>query len=78
LQDAVPVADPAVEAGRHPTPLRGEVPDPASPPPGCPFHPRCPIAVARCATDVPPLVEHRAGQFAACHLAGEPVAPDRA
>ena len=41
LQEAVPIADPAVEATRRVETLVGEVPDPADPPPGCPFHPRC-------------------------------------
>ena len=46
----------------------GEVPDPADPPSGCVFHPRCPIAVDRCATEVPELRPIR-GARAACHLA---------
>jgi oligopeptide/dipeptide ABC transporter ATP-binding protein len=48
-------------AGQPPT---GEAP------PGCPFHPRCPIAVARCSTDVPAIRELGVGHTVACHLAG--------
>jgi peptide/nickel transport system ATP-binding protein len=38
-------------------------------PPGCAFHPRCPLAVARCRTEAPALREARPGAWAACHLA---------
>ncbi len=48
-------------AGQPPS---GEVP------PGCPFHPRCPIAVARCSTDIPAIRELGVGHTVACHLAG--------
>ena len=48
--------------------LTGDVPSPIAPPPGCPFHPRCPIAEARCKSEVPPLSEKAAGHAAACHL----------
>ena len=47
--------------------LGGDVPSPLDPPPGCPFHPRCPIAVDRCSREVPQLVD-RGGHKAACHL----------
>jgi oligopeptide/dipeptide ABC transporter ATP-binding protein len=69
LLSAVPIPDPEVEARRERVVLRGEVPSPLSPPPGCVFHPRCPIAVARCAAEVPALREIRPGHWAACHLA---------
>ena len=52
----------------------GEPPSPASPPPGCPFHPRCPLAVELCKTVVPPLVRKVSGQLAACHVV--PDAPE--
>jgi peptide/nickel transport system ATP-binding protein len=61
LLDAVP--DLAM-SGRARTPVGGEVPNPIDPPPGCPFHPRCPKAVARCRAQVPEFVED-----VACHLA---------
>jgi oligopeptide/dipeptide ABC transporter ATP-binding protein len=51
--------------------LQGEPPKPTAPPSGCAFHPRCPIAQAVCAEQTPALLEWRAGQFAACHFAGE-------
>jgi peptide/nickel transport system ATP-binding protein len=51
--------------------LQGEVADPSNPPPGCPFHPRCPYAVDRCRTAVPPLRELRPGHMVACHRADE-------
>ncbi len=38
-------------------PIAGELPSPLSPPPGCHFHPRCPLAEERCRSIVPPLVE---------------------
>jgi len=48
--------------------LGGEVPNPASPPPGCRFHPRCPKALPVCSTDTPDWRELKPGHFAACHL----------
>ncbi len=55
----------------HPPPpaLRGEPPSPITPPPGCAFHPRCPVAIARCAQDDPAPVRCGTGHLAACHLA---------
>ena len=49
--------------------LPGEPPDATSPPPGCVFHPRCPLAVDRCRTEVPPLRPLGPGRRAACHRA---------
>jgi oligopeptide/dipeptide ABC transporter ATP-binding protein len=69
LLSAVPIPDPALEARRERTVLRGEVPSPLNPPSGCVFHPRCPIAVDRCAAAVPQLREIRAGHLTACDLA---------
>jgi oligopeptide transport system ATP-binding protein len=63
LLSAVPIPDPAVEAGRERTVLGGEVPSPLNPPSGCVFHPRCPIAIDDCSRAVPELrqihPEHR-------------------
>jgi len=51
--------------------LAGEVASPASPPPGCYFHPRCPFAVERCRAEPPALREVAPGHLARCHLAEE-------
>ena len=67
LISAVPVVDP--DSKRQRIILPGEVPSPIHPPPGCPFHPRCPIAEARCRTEIPTLRELASGHDAACHLA---------
>jgi len=69
LLSAVPIPDPVLEAQRERVVLGGEVPSPLRPPPGCVFHPRCPIAVDRCRREVPELREIRAGHRAACILA---------
>jgi oligopeptide transport system ATP-binding protein len=69
LLAAVPIPDPQVEASRPRRVLGGEVPSPLRPPPGCVFHPRCPIAVDRCRDEVPPLREITPGHWAACLLA---------
>jgi peptide/nickel transport system ATP-binding protein len=71
---AVPHAD---GAGLLPEALPGEVPDPANPPSGCRFHPRCPYAFARCAEEEPPPIEAADGRTAACWLQepGQPGAP---
>ena len=68
LRSAVPEIDLAARRSRIVLP--GAVPDPANPPPGCPFHPRCPYAIDRCRTEVPELrtVE---GRSVACHRAEE-------
>ena len=63
---AVPVPDPAVELSRTFRPLRGEVPSAINPPPGCVFHPRCPIAVETCKQMRPELREVRPGHRVAC------------
>ena len=66
LLDAVPVPDPTVEAGRKFRPVKGEVPSPINPPPGCVFHPRCPMAVESCSRVRPQLREVRPGHWVAC------------
>jgi len=68
LLSAVLIPDPKLEAQRSRTVLRGEVPSPLKPPSGCVFHPRCPIAVERCAAQVPALRPVRPAHFGACHL----------
>ena len=49
-------------------PIKGEIPSPLDPPPGCAFHPRCPQAGPRCRIEVPKLAATAAGHEAACHL----------
>jgi peptide/nickel transport system ATP-binding protein len=49
-------------------PVKGEIPSPLNPPTGCHFHPRCPMATARCAAEVPALREISLGRLSACHL----------
>jgi peptide/nickel transport system ATP-binding protein len=49
-------------------PITGEIPSPLAPPPGCHFHPRCPHAMPRCASEAPALREIAPGRLAACHL----------
>jgi oligopeptide transport system ATP-binding protein len=69
LLSAVPIPDPALEARRERQVLAGEVPSPLNPPAGCVFHPRCPLAVERCRSEVPRLRTLATGHEAACHLA---------
>jgi peptide/nickel transport system ATP-binding protein len=57
--------------------IRGEIPSPLAPPPGCHFHPRCPHAMARCRTERPALREIAPGRSSACHLNDEPADPVR-
>ena len=49
--------------------IRGEAPDIASPPSGCPFHPRCPLAVEKCSVAMPPLIRRSADRSVACWVA---------
>ena len=72
LHSAVPVPDPVVEATRVRVVLEGDIPSPANPPGGCPFHTRCPKVRDRCSTDVPEWREISGGHWVACHFADEP------
>jgi oligopeptide/dipeptide ABC transporter ATP-binding protein len=67
LLSAAPVPDP--ERRRTRIVLAGDVPSPANVPPGCHFHPRCPIAQAVCRDTVPVLRDLGHGHQAACHFA---------
>ncbi|MYA60105.1 MAG: peptide ABC transporter substrate-binding protein, partial [Chloroflexi bacterium] len=51
--------------------LEGEVANPANPPTGCYFHPRCPFAIDQCKVEVPPLVKSKDGRYVSCHRADE-------
>ena len=58
---------PGQNAGRgRLTEIPGSTPDPASPPSGCPFHPRCQVAEARCSASEPPFVALSPQRSAAC------------
>ena len=57
------------EDGRERIRLEGEPPDPGNPPPGCKFHPRCPLAQTICEQEAPELREWLPGHSVACHFA---------
>ena len=69
LREAIPQPEPAPEGAELVAPVSGEVPDPAHPPVGCPFHPRCPLAEQVCRDARPDLEELAPGHLAACHVA---------
>ncbi|UCC75233.1 MAG: ATP-binding cassette domain-containing protein [Gemmatimonadota bacterium] len=69
LLSAVPKPDPGLKS--EPIVLQGEVANPASPPSGCYFHPRCRYAQEICTQQAPPLEEVSPGHYAACHFADE-------
>ena len=66
LLSAVPLPNPDLERSR--TILKGDVPNPVDIPPGCPFHPRCPIAENRCKVETPRLEDKGNSHLTACHL----------
>ena len=66
LLQAVPLPDPRRRS--VPNPLAGEIPSPANPPAGCHFHTRCPMAEARCRTEVPLLRVIGERHASACHF----------
>jgi oligopeptide/dipeptide ABC transporter ATP-binding protein len=69
LLAAVPKAVPALRD--QVSAPRGEIADPANPPTGCAFHPRCPYAVERCRTELPALREIASAHWSACHRTAE-------
>jgi peptide/nickel transport system ATP-binding protein len=60
---------PRIGGSKAVKPIPGEPPDMRNPPPGCRFHPRCPLATEKCKLEEPPLVE-KGGRLVACHLRG--------
>ena len=74
LIESIPHAD---GAGDLPAALPGEIPDPAHPPSGCRFHPRCPHVMGRCLTDIPQLEAKGGGRRVACWLHEEPIVARR-
>ncbi|GIX06031.1 MAG: ABC transporter ATP-binding protein [Candidatus Poribacteria bacterium] len=77
LLASVPIPDPRRRRGR--LQVRGEVPDPANPPSGCPFHPRCPQAQPECAQTPQQLLPVAPDRAVACHLVtGKPEASSAA
>jgi oligopeptide/dipeptide ABC transporter ATP-binding protein len=74
LLAATPVPNPRLMRSRQRTPVTGDPPSPLSPPPGCPFHPRCPRAQEVCRVEMPALTSGGANHEFACHFPLEPVA----
>ncbi|MFX0116183.1 MAG: ABC transporter ATP-binding protein, partial [Candidatus Hodarchaeota archaeon] len=66
LLAVIPIPDPTVK--REEIILRGTVPSPENPPPGCRFHTRCPVMTDICKEEEPELREVGGGRFVACHL----------
>lgn len=66
LISAIPSPDPRIKKER--IILKGDVPSPINPPSGCPFHPRCPLAMEECAKTKPVLKEVKPAHQVACHL----------
>ncbi|MBW2056603.1 MAG: dipeptide ABC transporter ATP-binding protein [Deltaproteobacteria bacterium] len=66
LLSAIPIPDPRVSTER--TILGGDIPNPASPPSGCSFRTRCPVAREICHREAPEMIEVERDHFAACHF----------
>ena len=69
LISSLPISDPKQRAER--AVLEGEIANPANPPSGCYFHPRCPFAIDKCKVEAPPLKEDSSGRLVSCHRADE-------
>lgn len=68
LLSAIPIPDPDLQRSKNRIPLKGEVPSPINPPPGCKFVDRCPYATEKCRNERPDLKEVREAHFVACHM----------
>jgi oligopeptide/dipeptide ABC transporter ATP-binding protein len=66
LLSAIPIPDPIAEKTRKRIVLKGEVPSPVNPPPGCHFHPRCSLAIKECSEARPPLRDVGNDHYVAC------------
>ncbi len=77
LIKTIPVPEPAAERAKIDVAIRGELPSPVHPPPGCRFHTRCPRAQAKCAEEEPLLRSFGHGHVAACHFPLQTPAPER-
>ncbi len=66
LLSAIPIPNPRLEKTRERIILKGEVPSPINPPPGCHFHPRCQMAIDECSKERPVLRDIGGGHFVAC------------
>ena len=66
LLSAIPIPDPRVERKRERLILKGDVPSPVNPPSGCPFHPRCWLAIPECSKELPQLREVSNNHLVAC------------
>ncbi len=64
LISAIPIPKPNLERER--IILTGEVPSPQNPPPGCRFHPRCPVAMEHCSVEEPEFLEYKQDHWVAC------------
>jgi len=73
LLSAAPIPDPTVKRPERII-LKGDPPSAIAPPSGCRFHTRCPVAIDKCRTETPPLVELLPGHHAACWVAQAHVA----
>lgn len=71
LLSAIP--RPTVNRNRSRIRLQGDLPNPANPPSGCPFHTRCPIATEKCSAEKPEWKEYEPNHYAACHFAGQSI-----
>ncbi len=65
LMSAIPIPDPTLKRER--IILKGDVPSPVNPPPGCRFHPRCPVVMDICSEVEPEFKDAGGGHFVACH-----------